>query len=84
MSLTSFKLLIFVTFLVIIVESRPKRQIKECNEDKECASGFSCMFAKKYGKRICAKLKSSNKEKKHSQNQDYNLPGRLKPYNLCF
>ena len=74
MSSSCLKLLLALTLFVIITECRPKRQMKECHDNDECASGFSCILAQKYGKKICAKYKSEVKENKRNMNLDYTNP----------
>ena len=51
--------------------------MKECHDNEECASGFSCILAKKYGKKICAKYKSEVKENKRKKNLDYTNPSGI-------
>ena len=58
------KLLLILNLIANFTESKPNA--KECFENSDCAPGFSCMNAKKYQKRICAK-------KKGHQNRDYNI-----------
>ena len=58
------KLFLILNLIANFTESKPNA--KECFEDSVCAPGFSCIFAKKYQKRICAK-------KKGHQNSDYNI-----------
>ena len=58
------KLFLILNLVANFSESKPNA--KECFEDNDCAPGFSCMNAKKYQKRICAK-------KKGHQNSDYNI-----------
>ena len=58
------KLLLILNLIANFTESKP--HAKECFENSDCASGFSCMNAKKYQKRICAK-------RKYHHNSDYNI-----------
>ncbi len=51
--------------------------MKECHDNEECASGFSCILAKKYGKKVCAKYKSEVKENTQNKNPDYTIPSGI-------
>ena len=50
------KLFLILSFVANFTESKLEDAI-ECIEDGDCSPGFSCMLAKKYQKRICAKYK---------------------------
>ena len=50
------KLFLILSFVANFTESKLEDAI-ECIEDGDCSLGFSCMLAKKYQKRICAKYK---------------------------
>ena len=62
----SYFLKLFLILNLVANFSESKPNAKECFEDSDCIPGFSCMNAKKYQKRICAK-------KKVHQNRDYNI-----------
>ena len=50
------KLFVILSLVANFTESKLENA-KECFEDGDCSLGFSCMQAKKYRKRICAKDK---------------------------
>ena len=57
MSSSCLKLLLALTLFVIITECRPNRRPrKECKDDDDCSSGFSCIQIVRKGK-LCAKAR---------------------------
>ena len=50
------KLFLILNFVANFTESKLEDAM-ECIRDSDCSPGFSCMLAKKYQKRICAKYK---------------------------
>ena len=50
------KLFLILSFVANFTESKLEDAM-DCIVDGDCSSGFSCMLAKKYQKRICAKYK---------------------------
>ena len=57
--LTSLKFFILISIL-IFVEGKPTKHVKECIDDSDCKMGFHCINARKFGKLICAKRKTAN------------------------
>ena len=66
MSSSCLKILLALTLLFAITDCRPKRQMKQCHDNKKCTLGFFCILAKKYGNKICAKYKQEQ-----NKNLDY-------------
>mgnify|MGYP001204990740 FL=1 len=65
-----FKILILLTLTTFLIEAKPTKHVKECVHDSDCAQGFGCIMAKKFGKLICAKRKSSTANLDYT-NQEY-------------
>ena len=73
-----FKILILLSLTTLLIEAKPTKHVKECVQDSDCAQGFGCIMAKKFGKLICAKRKSTsnldynNEEYSDEEGSDYN------------
>ena len=51
------KLFVIISLVANFTESKLENA-KHCFKDGDCSPGFTCMFAKKYRKSICAKNKT--------------------------
>ena len=71
MSSSCLKLLLALTLFVIITECRPNRRSrKECKDDDDCSSGFSCIQTLKKGK-MCAKARAKAAKLSKYKTTDY-------------
>ena len=63
------KICILLALLSYSIEGKPTKHVKECVQNSDCAEGFGCIMAKKFGKLICAKRKTTDLD--YTNQQDY-------------